>query len=183
MIHRHSRRPGRKKPVLSQHIEFVDEENRPLGVLPENEVHRQGLLHRSVQVLVFDKAHRLLIRKRQGNRNLYPGRWDLSASGHVLAGESAADAACRKLEQELGITPAGLRLVMALKGTPVTSFEFVYLFNAGKILTFPSSSQVQMEDTAYLDRDDMSSLAAEYPDILTPGLVYLWRKQLLFPRL
>lgn len=37
----------------------------------------------------------ILIQKREKNRVAYPGYWDISASGHVSAGESSLEAAQR----------------------------------------------------------------------------------------
>jgi len=173
----------RKKHDSSEYIEILDSMNRPLGVLSREDVHRQGLFHRSVLVLVYDHLKRLLIQKRHHSKKVYPGRWDLSATGHVLAGESTIAAAYRELEEELGITPPRIRLIITINGNQDTNFEFVYLYNAGKIPTPLSPNPLEVEDITFIDQDDMDSLVREFPDILTPGLVYFWRKQLLFTNL
>ncbi|WP_051617284.1 NUDIX hydrolase [Desulfonatronovibrio hydrogenovorans] len=169
--------------VHQEYIEAVDSSNRPLAVLPRAEVHRQGLFHRTVIVLVYDRDHRLLIQKRHRSKSLYPGRWDLSATGHLKAGESATDGAMRELREEVGVAPKALRLATIINGSSETNFEFIYLFNAGRVKFSPSPNPEEVEETMFIDRDDMESLVSEFPDILTPGLVYFWRRQLLFPRL
>ncbi len=166
--------------IPSEYVEVVDSKNRPLMVLTRAEAHRQGLFHRSVLVLVYDSGNRLLIQKRHHLKKIYPGRWDLSATGHVLAGESAVDAAYRELEEEVGIIPSRIRLVTTINGRRETNFKYVYLFSAGKITTHPDPNPLEVEDIRFIGRDDMGSLVSEFPDILTPGLVYFWEKQLLF---
>lgn len=175
-----SKKPKRKGLVQKEYVEVVDYCNQPLAVMDRKEAQRQGLFHRSVLVLVYDLQNRLLLQKRHHSKKIYPGRWDLSATGHVLAGESALDAAYRELEEEMGIIPFRIRPVITINGSEETNFRFVYLFNAGKIACPPGPNPREVEDITFINQLDMYSLVREFPDILTPGLVYFWRKQLLF---
>lgn len=177
------KKPKKKKNIPSDYIEIVDSMNRPLGVLSREDVHRQGLFHRSVLVLAYDLKNRLLIQKRHPSKKIYPGRWDLSATGHVLAGESTVEAAYRELEEEVGIVPSRIRHIITINGSQETNFEFVYLYSAGKISSPPSPNPLEVEDITFIGQDDMQSLVREFPDILTPGLVHFWRYRLLFSSL
>ncbi len=169
--------------VHNEYVEVVDSSNKPLGVMSRDEVHRQGLYHRSVLVLVYDHLNRLLIQKRHQSKEVYPGRWDLSATGHVVAGESTVDAAYRELKEEVGVIPARIRLITTISGRPETNYEFVYLYDAGKISEHPMPDPLEVESIRFIDQDDMETLIREFPEILTPGLVYFWRRQLLFLKL
>jgi len=175
-----SKKAKEKNLIPAEYVEVVDSENRPLMVMPREEAHKQGLYQRSVLALVYDVKNRLLIQKRHQTKKIYPGRWDLSATGHILAGESSLDAAYRELEEEIGIVPSRVRLITIIRGSLETNFKFVYLFNAGKTASPPSPNPGEVEDIAFIGRDDMDSLVREFPDILTPGLVYLWERRLLF---
>jgi isopentenyldiphosphate isomerase len=43
------------------------------------------------------------------HKDIQPGKWDTSVGGHVQPGETAAQAARRELQEELGVTaPVGL---------------------------------------------------------------------------
>ncbi|MBT8763415.1 NUDIX domain-containing protein [Desulfohalobiaceae bacterium Ax17] len=165
-----------------ERIEVVDENNNPIAVLSRNEVHRQGLFHRSVLVLVYNQEGKVFLQKRHRNKNLYPGRWDLSATGHVKAGEAAEDAALRELKEEVGIVPRQLKLIHTLKGTKETHNEFVYLFSAGKILDTPCPDPSEVEYGQFVDAEELSTMVKEFPELLTPGVVYFWQKGLIFPR-
>ena len=70
-------------------VEVIDRNNRPLAVLSKRSVHRQLLMHRSVQVLVFNPEKKIFLQKRNPNKLFFPGRWDISARTHPRAGESA----------------------------------------------------------------------------------------------
>lgn len=64
---------------------------------------RHNLLHRAVYVLVVD-AGRLLVHRRAGWKDVWPGRWDVAFGGVAAVGEPAAVAATRELAEEAGVT-------------------------------------------------------------------------------
>jgi isopentenyldiphosphate isomerase len=45
----------------------------------------------------------VLLQKRARIKESFPGLWDISAAGHITAGDSSASAARRELAEELGI--------------------------------------------------------------------------------
>ncbi len=90
--------------VNDELLEVVDDTGRFLRTATRAECHSDpSLIHRSVCVLILNNAHRILLQKRSHTKDLYPGLWDLSATGHVCAGETWDEAARRELEEELGI--------------------------------------------------------------------------------
>lgn len=162
-------------------VDVVDEADRPIGVLPLAEVHRQGLYHRSVRVAVFDGSGRVYLQKRSKAKELYPGRLDLSATGHVRAGESRESAALRELHEELGLSAERLRHVADVAGSPDTNFEFITLYTAGRLDAQPQPNPEEVESGFFADRSEVDYLLANYRDQLTPGLVHSMEKGLLFP--
>ena|SRR3990167_5599357 len=68
----------------TEETEFVDtfaKDNKTfLGTIVRSEVHRKGLFHRSVNVLLFNSQNELLIQKRANTKRVCPGKWDLSVS-------------------------------------------------------------------------------------------------------
>ncbi len=69
-----------------------------------NTVHSKGLWHRSVHVWIRNSKGELLLQKRSANKQTFPGLWDISAAGHVSAGDSSRNAAIREVSEELGIS-------------------------------------------------------------------------------
>lgn len=71
---------------------------------PRSLVHRDGLWHRSTHVwIVARDARAVLLQKRSREKDTFPGRWDVSAAGHISAGAESASTARRELEEELGV--------------------------------------------------------------------------------
>jgi len=86
-------------------FDLLTEAGEPTGVRKERKrVHRDGDWHKAVHVWVLAEQEReLLLQRRAFKKDSWPGRWDISAAGHVEAGSSAIDAAQRELGEELGL--------------------------------------------------------------------------------
>lgn len=62
----------------------------------------EGYCTKVIFVCVFDSEGKMLIQQRHPDKS-WGGLWDVSAGGHVTAGESSEEAAVRELKEELGI--------------------------------------------------------------------------------
>ena len=82
--------------VVNEHDEVIDRK-------PRSEVHRLGLLHRAVHVLVFNARGETLLQKRSMSKDREPGKWDSSTSGHLDSGEDYDACAVRELREEIGL--------------------------------------------------------------------------------
>lgn len=89
---------------MSEEIfDVVNERDEVLGQRSRSEVHRLGLQHRAVHVLVFNAGGDLFLQKRSMQKDDFPGLWDSSASGHLETGEGYDACAVRELREELGV--------------------------------------------------------------------------------
>ncbi len=67
-------------------------------------VHAKGLASpRSATIFVFNAAGQIFLQKRSMKKDVSPGLWTVSCSGHVDAGEDYDTAARRELGEELGL--------------------------------------------------------------------------------
>lgn len=70
-------------------------------------VHRDGSVHGTAHVWVVRRgpsdSWEVLLQKRSEHKDSYPGCYDISAAGHVAAGEEYLPTAIRELNEELGI--------------------------------------------------------------------------------
>ena len=84
-------------------FEILKYNGTPTGELkPRGEVHRDGDLHGSVHVWVFD-GEEVLLQKRSADKDVFPNYIDASCTGHIDPGETPTKAALRELSEELGI--------------------------------------------------------------------------------
>ncbi len=84
-------------------FDIVDENDNVIGQASREEVHKKGLLHRLVDIFVFNSKGELLLQKRSEKKDTNPGLWTFSAGGHVESGQSYVETAHKELEEELGI--------------------------------------------------------------------------------
>jgi len=110
-------------------IEVLTPEGRPTGVRkPKDAIHRDGDWHRAAHIWIVAPDGRILLQRRSLRKENNPGLWDVSAAGHVSAGESAVDAAVRETFEELGlrITANDLQFVTTLRESCVLNENTYY---------------------------------------------------------
>jgi isopentenyldiphosphate isomerase len=86
-----------------EQFQTYDKDGAPLGLVPRSDVHRLGLWHRAVNVLLFDRAGRLYIQRRAAGKDVWPNAWDISVGEHLQPGETFEAAAHRGLAEELSV--------------------------------------------------------------------------------
>lgn len=86
----------------SEHVILVDPEDRQIGTAPKLPAHREGLLHRALSVVIRDRLGRTLLQKRAASKYHSGGLWTNSCCSHPRPGESVAEAASRRLLEEMG---------------------------------------------------------------------------------
>lgn len=89
-------------------LDVCDENGFPTGETVSRRIaHRDGILHRTVQVWVArekDNRFEILLQKRSMQKDSFPGVFDTSSAGHISAGEEPLSSAVRELGEELGIS-------------------------------------------------------------------------------
>lgn len=112
-----------------ERLNEVDEKDQVIGTRSRGELHRLGLRHRAVHILVFNSRNELFLQKRSANKDINPGLWDTSAAGHVDLGESYDEAAQRELSEELGLDDSlPLQTIFKLPSSPETGWEFIQVY-------------------------------------------------------
>lgn len=95
---------------MDELVVLVSEQNRELGTAPKDSVHTQNTpLHRGFSLFLFNAKGELLLTKRSFKKKTFPGVWTNTVCGHPAPGESAVEAARRRLYEELGIKNYELR--------------------------------------------------------------------------
>jgi 16S rRNA (adenine1518-N6/adenine1519-N6)-dimethyltransferase len=124
----------------SEVFDLVDGNDAVIGQRTRGEVHRLGLRHRAVHVLVFNRRGEVFLQQRSHLKDVSPLAWDSSAAGHLDSGETYDEAAIREIREELGVELASTELVFKIPAGPGTDNEFVELHMAhhdGQVRTPP----------------------------------------------
>jgi len=88
-------------------LDICDEFGNPTGKVEDREIiHQEGLLHRTAHVWLLRKKNNqieILLQKRSDAKDSFPGCYDISSAGHILAGDGYFKSAKRELKEELGV--------------------------------------------------------------------------------
>ncbi len=157
-------------------FDVVNERDEIIDARPRGEVHRLGLLHRAVHILVFNHAGEIFLQKRSLSKDTHPGCWDSSCSGHVDHGEDYDESARRELDEELGISiDSGLERLFKIDAGPETDQEFVWIYrlqHAGPFVLHPE----EIETGDWFAPERVTDWIAERPEDFASGFRALWTK-------
>ena len=169
-------------------LTVYDAADRPCGARPRRIVHAQGLRHHVCHLWVVgmrDGVRGIWLQKRQNDRPLYPGFYDLTATGHMDPGETPLTAALREAREEVGlhadeadVTPGGSfrqRYVRADGGFD-DELSFVFLMRRDGVPPFAPGPEVAemmfvpLEDfaLAHLDPHDLPARGMDGAPLTLP---------------
>ena len=89
-----------------ERVDLYDENRIPLGKTADRHAHPTESsvdeLRIVVHVCIFNSRGELLLQQRSMKKDAFPGKWDVSAAGGVMAGETLRQGAEREAREELG---------------------------------------------------------------------------------
>lgn len=91
--------------MAEERFDIYDEQMRPIGTATRSETHKHGYWHRSFHCWITRREGNrqyVVFQQRQQGKDTNPGCFDITAAGHLTAGETVKDAV-RELEEELGV--------------------------------------------------------------------------------
>jgi isopentenyldiphosphate isomerase len=165
--------------VSQELLDVVDDHDRVVGVRTRGEIHRLGLMHRSVHILVFNRNDELFLQKRSMSKDNNPGLWDSSAAGHLDSGEDYSDCAIRELAEELGVAVASpLETLFHLSASQYTGMEHCTVYRCVNDGPFRLQAE-EIDEGTWIGRSEMDLRVFEEDSSLTSILRLIWEKFLL----
>ncbi|MFV2102476.1 isopentenyl-diphosphate Delta-isomerase [Micromonospora sp. LOL_024] len=159
-------------------VELVDNVGRPIGTATVAAAHQPpGQLHRAFSVLLVAPDRRVLLQRRAAVKTRFPLRWANSCCGHPLPGESLAEAANRRLSEELGAGPVSLteigvyvyRAEDPATGRVEVEYDHILLgeFGTGEPL---SPEPTEVAEVRWVDPAQLTNALDREPDAYAPWL-------------
>ena len=157
-------------------FDVVNERDEVIGQQPRGEVHRLGLMHRAVHVLVFNAAGQIFLQKRSMTKDTFPGAWDSSASGHLDSGEDYDACAVRELREEIGlILAAPPRRLFKIEACAATGQEFVWVYRLESEGPFTLHPE-EIERGEWFTPARLTELIRQRPQDFASGFVLIWER-------
>jgi isopentenyl-diphosphate delta-isomerase len=168
-------------------VQLVDEQDTPLGTMEKMEAHRLPALHRAVSVLVFNSAGDWLLHQRANDKYHSAGLWTNACCTHPYPGEEHADAARRRLQEEMGLVA---------NGGLTTIFDFVYRAKVDEELTeyeydrvytlisdeLPHPDPEEVKAIQYISREELIKDMERHPEKYTAWFKIIFDKLNTFER-
>lgn len=156
-------------------FDVVNERDEVVGRATRREVHARGLLHRAVHVLVFDGMGRVFLQKRSMKKDMCPGLWDSSCSGHLDSGEDYDAAATRELGEEIGVHGAKPARWFRIEACAETAQEFCWVYRLrhnGPFVLHPG----EIDGGEWLMPDELDRKMAARPEDYCPAFTLIWSR-------
>ncbi|MCL2338707.1 MAG: NUDIX domain-containing protein [Proteobacteria bacterium] len=106
---------------MAEFLDVFDGARNHIGTADRDVVHAFALWHKTIHCwLVIDNM--IVFQRRSAKADVFPNTLNITASGHVSAGETVEQAFVREVKEELGIAPEN----------PKKLFEFVWVADMAK---------------------------------------------------
>lgn len=158
-------------------VVLLDDKADPRDTMPKADVHGADTpLHLAFSVYVFDAADRVLVTRRALSKLTWPGVWTNACCGHVRPGETPAEAAIRRLREELGLSVTSLDLVLPDFAYRATSLEGIVENEICPVFVAradedPVADPDEVVQWAWADWGSLRAIAAVSPWLISPWSV------------
>ena len=156
---------------IDEKVILVDDRDVAIGTAGKLEAHETGRLHRAFSVFTVNTRGEILLQRRAPGKYHGGGLWSNSCCGHPRPGESTADAAHRRLQEEMGIRIPLERLFSftyrAEMASGLTEHEIDHVF-IGSLEKDPRPNPAEVEAWRWAAPDEIRRELEEEPDAYTP---------------
>ena len=88
---------------MTEEVILVNSDDEVIGTMEKLEAHRRGVLHRAFSVFIINDRNEMLLQQRAPEKYHSGGLWTNACCSHPRPGEPLAEAAIRRLQEEMGI--------------------------------------------------------------------------------
>ncbi|WP_235988793.1 NUDIX hydrolase [Aquibacillus kalidii] len=150
---------------MKENLAIFDHDFVAMGTASREEVHKKGLWHQTFHCWIIIEEYGqsyLVFQKRHEQKDTFANLLDISAAGHLLAGEGPEDGV-RELEEELGIAVPFSELTSIgvireeLVGADFIDKEFchVFLYKTSKKLTDFAIQEEELTGLVKINVEDL----------------------------
>lgn len=155
---------------MAEQVILVDSRDREIGEMDKIEAHQLGRLHRAISIFIFTSKGELLIHRRAMGKYHSSGLWSNTCCSHPRPGENVADAAFRRLKEEMGFQTELQEIFSFIYkadlGNGIFEHEFDHVF-IGKSDEFPFPNKREVSEWKWMSIDHISDEIDNHPNDYT----------------
>lgn len=161
-----------------ERVDIFDDKGNPTGeVKTKAEAHKAEDWHPGVHVWIVNPEKEILFQKRADDKELWPGKWDVSVGGHVSSGETPTLTALREVREELGIyfEENHLRHLFDMaQATPSRNglmhraWDYIYLATTDVSISDLKLQKEEVSEAKFIPCHEFESLLAADPSAFVP---------------
>ena len=156
-------------------FDVVDSNDQVIDQRPRSEVHRLGLQHRAIHLLVFNSKGELFLQKRSMKKDCFPGTWDSSASGHVDSGEDYDTCALREPREELGLKLEAVpERLFKVDACEETGQEFLWVYRLQHEGPFDLDAE-EISEGGWFSPAQIENWITNSPIEFSPAFILIWQ--------
>jgi isopentenyl-diphosphate Delta-isomerase len=170
---------------------LVDELDNPTGSCEKLEAHQKGLLHRAFSVFIFNRKGEMLLQQRAMSKYHSGGLWTNACCSHPAGGEETAEAAHRRLMEEMGFDTTVEKVFdfvyKASFENGLTEYEFDHVF-VGEYDGAINFNKDEVMDFCFMTIQQVEASIRSHPEKYTawfqlalPKLVNWWKANYPIP--
>lgn len=163
-------------------INTVDTAGLRTGAIGKLAAHHGGVLHEALSIFIFNQRGQLLLQQRAPGKYHSAGLWTNTCCSHARVDEDVADAAARRLTEEMGFScPLAEVFTFTYRadvGGGLTEHEFDHVF-VGTWDGAPTPDPAEAAAWRWVSLPDLAAEAAAHPERFTAWLLILLRAQRL----
>jgi len=159
--------------IMNDDVILVNEQDQVLGTMPKLQAHEEGKLHRAFSIFIFNASGALLLQQRAFGKYHSGGKWTNTCCSHPRPGEDTAEAAKRRLEEEMGMD-CEMQYVFSFQyqaevGSGLIEHEYDHVY-FGLSEQIPNLNTEEVYAYKYIGMQDLKTDLQQNPDDYTAWL-------------
>ncbi len=165
--------------MKEEQVVLVNENDEKVGLMPKQEAHEKGVLHRAFSVFIFNSKNELLLQQRALHKYHSPGLWTNTCCSHQRDGETTKDAGKRRLFEEMGFATELKETTSFIYKAPfdngLTEHELDHIL-MGNFEEAPNINEDEVASWKWMDLEEVKKDIQANPDIYTAWFKIIFDK-------
>ncbi len=165
--------------MKEEQVVLVNENDEKIGLMPKQEAHEKGVLHRAFSVFVFNGKNQLMMQQRALHKYHSPGLWTNTCCSHQRDEETSLEAGKRRLFEEMGFSTVLKETTSFIYKAPfdngLTEHELDHIL-VGNFEGIPEINTEEVASWKWMDLEDVKKDIQNNPEIYTAWFKIIFDK-------